>query len=124
MLIRNDNFVGIYSLQWETLGDKLYSAEIPHSVVSVTISPTQQYLLVGLARNGPCELIRPFPMAFIYKLIDKNRRYNLYKPSDIWCKTEELNVTENESLNCIRWAPQPGQGFIYATNTGQLSILY
>lgn len=27
------------------------------------------------------------------------------------------------SLNCIRWAPQPGQGMIYATNTGQLNIL-
>lgn len=27
------------------------------------------------------------------------------------------------SLNCIRWAPQPGQGMVYATNTGQLNIL-
>ena len=28
------------------------------------------------------------------------------------------------SLNCIRWAPQPGQGLVYATNTGLLNILY
>ena len=28
------------------------------------------------------------------------------------------------SLNCIRWAPQPGQGMVYATNTGQLNILH
>lgn len=27
------------------------------------------------------------------------------------------------SLNCIRWAPHPGQGMVYATNTGQLNIL-
>lgn len=28
------------------------------------------------------------------------------------------------SLNCIRWAPQAGQGMVYATNTGQLNILH
>lgn len=28
------------------------------------------------------------------------------------------------SLNCIRWVPQPGQGMVYATNTGLLNILY
>lgn len=27
------------------------------------------------------------------------------------------------NINCIRWAPQPGQGMIYATSTGQLNIL-
>lgn len=27
------------------------------------------------------------------------------------------------SLNCIRWAPNPGQGLVYGTNTGQLKIL-
>lgn len=41
---------------------------------------------------------------------------------------ELLQSTEDStsgyvSLNCIRWAPQPGQGMVYATNTGQLSIL-
>ena len=27
------------------------------------------------------------------------------------------------SLNCIRWIPVAGQGLVYATNTGKLSIL-
>lgn len=41
----------------------------------------------------------------------------------------ELQQTNREaagyvSLNCIRWAPQPGQGMVYATNTGQLNILH
>lgn len=27
------------------------------------------------------------------------------------------------SLNCLRWAPQPGQGLVYANNTGQLIIM-
>lgn len=27
------------------------------------------------------------------------------------------------SLNCLRWAPQPGQGLVYANNTGQLIVM-
>ena len=27
------------------------------------------------------------------------------------------------SLNCIRWAPGPGQGLVYGTNTGKLRVL-
>lgn len=30
----------------------------------------------------------------------------------------------NFTVNCIRWAPQPGQGIVYATNTGLLNILH
>lgn len=41
----------------------------------------------------------------------------------------ELTRTNRETtgyvtLNCIRWAPEPGQGMVYATNTGQLNILH
>lgn len=27
------------------------------------------------------------------------------------------------SLNCLRWAPQAGQGLVYANNTGQLIVM-
>lgn len=33
-------------------------------------------------------------------------------------------TTGNFTVNCIRWAPQPGQGIVYATNTGLLNILH
>ncbi|XP_076687187.1 uncharacterized protein LOC143378926 isoform X2 [Andrena cerasifolii] len=183
--------LGVYSLQWNTLGEKIYSTTIDQSVVSVSISPTQQHLLVGLARNIRVPR-KPSPMAVIYKLIDKempnenekssnenDATYHLYKTANIHPGTEELvnnrsnnnlcnltrhgthnnstsvqdlNVREIEndlsikdkkksmvlirellqnspesteyiSLNCIRWAPQPGQGLVYATSIGQLNIL-
>ncbi|XP_011267694.1 probable serine/threonine-protein kinase DDB_G0282963 isoform X3 [Camponotus floridanus] len=175
--------LGIYSLQWETLGERIYSTKINHQVVSVSISPTQQHVLVGLGRYYSS---RPFPMALIYKLKEKQpddekdvsstdsvesaydssdeilddnistngipRRNNNnvtasgYRPHiqdwRIRMRTEldikrgrksmvvirELLSSNREtvgqiSLNCIRWAPQPGQGMIYATSTGQLNIL-
>lgn len=37
---------------------------------------------------------------------------------------QNRETTGYVSLNCIRWAPQPGQGMVYATNTGLLNILH
>lgn len=150
------------------------------------MSPTQQHLLVGLARRVHIPA-RPFPMALIYKLKEKQpddeknvsstdstvesaydssdeilddnistnntprRNNNNVTPSGyrphvqdwrIRMRTE-LDIKRNResmvlirellqssretsgyiSLNCIRWAPQPGQGMIYATSSGQLNIL-
>ncbi|KAM0734884.1 Activating molecule in BECN1-regulated autophagy protein 1 [Formica fusca] len=178
--------LGIYSLQWETLGERIYSTKIDQTVVSVSMSPTQQHLLVGLARRVHIPA-RPFPMALIYKLKEKQpddeknvsstdstvesaydssdeilddnistnntprRNNNNVTPSGyrphvqdwrIRMRTE-LDIKRNResmvlirellqssretsgyiSLNCIRWAPQPGQGMIYATSSGQLNIL-
>lgn len=36
----------------------------------------------------------------------------------------ESGIAAHLSLNCIRWAPQPGQGIVLATNDGKLSILH
>lgn len=175
--------LGIYSLQWETLGERIYSTKIDQTVVSVSMSPTQQHLLVGLGRRVHIPA-RPFPMALIYKLMEKqpddektassmdSAVESAYDSSDeilddnistnniarrnnnnvtarhviqdwrIRMRTE-LDIKRNResmvlirellqssretsgyiSLNCIRWAPQPGQGMIYATSTGQLNIL-
>ncbi|XP_053979156.1 putative uncharacterized protein DDB_G0277255 isoform X1 [Hylaeus volcanicus] len=183
--------LGVYSLQWETLGEKIYSTKIDQSVVSVSISPTQQHLLVGLGRKIHVPA-KPFFMASIYKLVDtesqddkrtsldeNDAKYNLCKTTNFYNKTAEctnyinsstcnlrehnadndrlygqdwntcnmescLNINDKKknmvlirellqnnrettgyvSLNCIRWAPQPGQGLVYATNTGQLNILH
>ncbi|XP_072765111.1 uncharacterized protein [Anoplolepis gracilipes] len=178
--------LGIYSLQWETLGERIYSTKIDQTVVSVSMSPTQQHLLVGLGRRVHIPA-RPFPMALIYKLKEKQlddeknvsstdstvessydssdveilddnistntipRRNNnnvaslvsSYRPNWRVRMRTELDIKRNResmvlirellqssretsyinSLNCIRWAPQPGQGMIYATSTGQLNIL-
>ncbi|KAG7209033.1 hypothetical protein KM043_015197 [Ampulex compressa] len=187
-----DRTIGVYSLQWETLGERIYSTKTDQTVVSVSISPTQKHLLVGLARRIYVPG-RPSPMAMIYKLMDKEsetekkilseqnetRYYNLYNATDSYHRTDdfihnldnglnnlrrnsadsdrshaqdwrirnlraEIDSKDNKksmvlirellqsnrdatayvSLNCIRWAPQPGQGMVYATNRGQLNILH
>lgn len=40
---------GIYSLQWDTLGQLLYTTSFEQSIVSVSLSPTARHLVVGLA---------------------------------------------------------------------------
>ncbi|XP_008209664.1 serine-rich adhesin for platelets isoform X3 [Nasonia vitripennis] len=212
--------IGVYSLQWESLGQKVYSTQTDQTVISVSMSPTKQHLLVGLASRRIPLPTRPIPMALIYKLVDPetdpidsgninapqrpdyssrhaeyiciinnyindlrrlrtndeqqqngnqsqqqrngnqqqppqqngevpdrlsrltrvalaamNSRTPLYpdasdgKPNrkSMILLRELLQNRETPSymsLNCIRWAPQPGQGMVYATNTGLLNILY
>ncbi|XP_011503015.1 PREDICTED: uncharacterized protein LOC105366307 [Ceratosolen solmsi marchali] len=201
--------IGVYSLEWETLGEKVYSTQTDQTVISVSMSPTKQHLLVGLASRRIHIPARPTPMAFIYKLIEPEEKllstsnqdtdsvysqehseigrrdvdflcfFNNYfndlrrlmtnveqqienqqQPSQStnsnnhdWRAQSDgtaTRITKSSSstkqnrksmvllrellqnyetssyasLNCIRWAPQPGQGMVYATNTGLLNILY
>lgn len=193
---------GVYSLQWETLGEKIYSTQTDQSVVSVSMSPTKQHLLVGLASRRIHVPLRPIPMALIYKLVEPEKQLRAtadavepekyQEPADrrrsqVICflngylndlRRLSTNVEQQQngnqqqhgdnqqnggginqdsqdlrgadakpktkgksmvllrellqkretpsyvSLNCIRWVPQPGQGMIYATNTGMLNLLY
>ncbi|KZC07258.1 Activating molecule in BECN1-regulated autophagy protein 1 [Dufourea novaeangliae] len=150
-----ETILEVYSLQWETLGEKIYSAKIPEYAVSVSISPTQQYLLVGLTRNR--DLKKHIPMALIYQLIDKESQSEeqMSSETDAEFNSHESAADDMEdslsiknkrrfglgmvlirellhnekdikcpSINCIKWMPQPGQGMVYATNTGGLNILY
>ncbi|XP_012173193.1 activating molecule in BECN1-regulated autophagy protein 1B isoform X2 [Bombus terrestris] len=134
---------GVYSLQWETLGEEIYWAEVYNSVVSVSISPTQEHLLVGLARSA---IGKEYTMAIIYRLTHKQSENNKPRMQDLdfnnlakylhfmskrntmlWVRDILQNNQSNgghTSINCIRWAPQPGQGLIYATNTGRLAVLH
>ncbi|CAL7941923.1 unnamed protein product [Xylocopa violacea] len=117
-------FVGaarVYSLQWETLGEEICWTETMQSVVSVSISPTQEHLLVGLARNT---IQGKYIMANIYRLIHKqlqNDKPCIQGLSFRCALVRELlqnnQSTTEHSINCIRWAPQPGQGLVYATST-------
>ncbi|XP_057325160.1 uncharacterized protein LOC130667536 [Microplitis mediator] len=63
--------IGVYSLDWETLGKRLHSTKVDQTVISLSISPTHGHLLVGLASRRVHAPSRPFPMALIYKFIDR-----------------------------------------------------
>ncbi|XP_076300137.1 uncharacterized protein LOC143218678 [Lasioglossum baleicum] len=138
--------IAVYSLQWETLGKRICSTDIDcESAVSVAFSPTQQHLVVGVARN--CNSADANYMAHIYRLIDNKdqpekqtpyryfyplcrymehvtRVSNRYRMTSIRQILHSITEPNNSSLNCIRWLPQPGQGLVYATNTGELNIIY
>ncbi|KAJ8680468.1 hypothetical protein QAD02_016255 [Eretmocerus hayati] len=65
--------IGVYSLHWETLGEKVYSTQTDQQVISVSISPTKQHVLVGLASRRIHIPTRSVPMAFIYKLVEPEK---------------------------------------------------
>ncbi|XP_034185630.1 uncharacterized protein LOC117606808 isoform X4 [Osmia lignaria lignaria] len=150
--------IGIYSLQWETLGERMYSTERYKSSISVSISPTQQHLLVGSTKSigiyklvneesenqtevpldindinyrnlcdwKPYSILWPLPLRYL-NISDLNIKYLTKKGSMVLVREllqNDQEVDRYKAINCIGWAPQPGQGLVYATNTGQLNILY
>lgn len=144
-------------MQWETLGKRIYSTGGCKSLISVSISPTQQHLLVGgskawiyklvnvesenetevpLVKNDinysnlcdwkPYSILWPLPLGHL-NISDSNIKYLSKNNSMVFVRELlqiDRKVNRHKAINCIRWAPQPGQGLVYATNTGQLNILY
>ena len=110
-------FLGVYSLCWETLGQCLYTTSFEQNAVSVSLSPTNRHLMVGLAsRQSSISAYGRQSMAQILRMDDA---HTLAHVRDIEQGPEHSYM----SLNCIRWAPRAGQGLVYGTNTGQLRIL-
>ncbi|XP_050503756.1 uncharacterized protein LOC114330203 isoform X2 [Diabrotica virgifera virgifera] len=109
------NRLGVYSLKWNTLGQCLYTTSFEQNAVSVSLSPLSRHLVVGLAsRIVPSDR---WIMARVFKIQQKD------EPGDRLPAIRELEQNRDSRINCIRWLPTSGQGFIYATNTGQLVVL-
>lgn len=126
-----ENAAGMYSLQWETLGAEICRTDINEHVLSVSISPTQQYLMVGLANTRYAE---NYVMANIYQLVHSHAvmeeeegsnviRYNKKVMNLVQVLRGQEMWPKPTSLNCIKWSPTPGLGIVYATNQGRLAIL-
>lgn len=118
--------VGVYSLVWESLGQLLYTTSLDQPAVSVALSPTAAFLLVGLAtRRAMLVPSDQHAFAQIFKLegakpgrpIGARGRLNLHR------YIEAQNDHVSVGINCIRWAPVSGQGIVYGTNTGALVML-
>ncbi|XP_024085134.1 uncharacterized protein LOC106665611 isoform X2 [Cimex lectularius] len=125
--------LGIYSLNWNTLGQCLYKTSFDQSAVSVSLSPTTKHLIVGLASRRinflHCE---KQTIAQIYKLEkiesdSSSKEEPSGRTKGILTLVKDLEIsreiTDYFNLNCIRWAPTAGEGFVYATNAGKLRIL-
>ncbi|XP_022834573.1 uncharacterized protein LOC111362232 isoform X1 [Spodoptera litura] len=122
--LRNTNhWLGVYSLEWARLGQCLHTAVLEQSAVSVALSPTARHLAVGLGsrRFTTAPNARSNVIALLYKLdpLESSSRTGLSPIKEL-----EQNWEHGfTSLNCLRWAPQPGQGLVYANNTGQLIVM-
>lgn len=116
------NRLGIYSLEWQSLGQILYITTFDQNAVSVSLSPLSRHLVVGLAsRRVSIMPTEQWTLARIF-LLDGRRmafgRLSLMKEIE---QSRDTNFVM--SVNCIRWLPTSGQGLVFATNTGQLRIL-
>lgn len=92
--------------------------------MSVALSPTAAYLLVGLATR------RSILMPTDQHAIAQAFRLEGAKPGRPIGARGRLNLhrhieAQNAPLgiNCIRWAPVSGHGMVYGTNTGALVML-
>lgn len=105
----------------------LFSTPLEQSPVSVSLSPSSRFLLVGLAtKRFLTARGESSPAAQVFRLpwekgAGKDRETaTILEPSRFIYQTSETGYV---SINCIRWAPVSGQGMVYGTNTGNLGIL-
>nr|CAD7196102.1 unnamed protein product [Timema douglasi] len=118
--------LGVYSLEWSSLGQCLYMTSFEQNAVSVSLSPTNRHLLVGLAtrRMVPSDhtiIAQIFYLDGAHPIPNKEVgiKGRLRHARNI----EQCRNHSSLSVNCIRWLPTPGQGFVYGTNSGFLRIL-
>ena len=121
-------------------------------VVSVSISPTCRHLLLGLASSRALSVASrdhalPTLWAQVYQIpikvfqaqrtgatsstngsdsADQSRLEKKGIPQGMLLHVRDLTQTTDvglTSLNCIRWIPTAGQGFVLGTNKGHLKVI-
>lgn len=115
--------IGVYSLSPGNRGHCYASLSVDCPAVSVSLSPTSRHILVGLTLSPrPSRISDPCLMAQIFSL--KMPKTGSNENGEIIHRRDIPHAeAPNTHLNCIRWIPVPGQGIVYATNTGLLKIL-
>ena len=110
-------------------------------VVSVSISPTCRHLLLGLASSRALSVasrdpVAPSLWAQVYKIPDKvlqglnksaGHRLDAKSDPQNMLRIRDLNQMTDvgiTSLNCIRWIPIAGLGFVLGTNKGHLKVIH
>ena len=101
------------------------SFSLESSAVSVSLSPTSRYLLVGLAIRTGRLILSPTERTLMGQIFRIQLPHERNSERGRLVHRKDLHQTEpgQTSLNCIRWIPVAGQGIVYATNTGLLKIL-
>lgn len=118
--------VGVYGLKPNYNRGRCYATySLESSAVSVSLSPTSRYLLVGLAVRTGRLTLSPTERTLMGQIFRIQLPHERNGERGRLVHRKDLHQTEQgqTSLNCIRWIPVAGQGIVYATNTGLLKIL-
>ncbi|XP_072172067.1 activating molecule in BECN1-regulated autophagy protein 1A-like [Diadema setosum] len=114
--------LAVCSLEKHNLGDVLFTKSFGPNAVTVNLSPTGNYILVGLAARRLHWQMFHGLMAEVYQLQkpeageDSMTFINrIIHPLD---HQQRLVV----SVNIASWIPRPGAGLVYGTNRGDLCL--
>ncbi|XP_064628736.1 activating molecule in BECN1-regulated autophagy protein 1-like [Lineus longissimus] len=120
----DDTILAVYSLEPDTLGQCWYTKGFGPNAISVSISPLNQYVLVGLAaRRLAWVFSQSQQVAQVYSLCNKEEgELSMKHVTDIMHPCDSETRTHHISVNSAKWLPGPGEGIMYGTNRGDLHI--
>ncbi|XP_070563739.1 activating molecule in BECN1-regulated autophagy protein 1A-like isoform X2 [Ptychodera flava] len=119
----DDGIMAVYSLQTYNFGDCLFTKSFGPNAISVSISPANNYVMVGLAsRRLHWHVTSKQMVAQIFRLREAyagedscQHIQNVMHPCDVERRT-------HISVNSAKWLPFPGGGVVYGTNRGDLHV--
>lgn len=118
-----DITLSVFSLMPENFGECLFAKSFGPNAISVSLSPCNNYVLVGLATKRFTWMFTPKQMvAQVYRLkIPRSDEDSMEHICDIThpCDTD---FRAPISMNSARWLLGPGEGLAYGTNRGDLNI--
>ncbi len=121
------HLTGVFSLEWKTLGHILCAISLNQIAVSLSFSPTGQYLAVGYSFTYSENL----KMADV---IAVQREINTWRDARKFSKnaavaTSLIDISSSQrtsvltTVNCIKWIPVPGQGLVFGNSIGELKFV-
>lgn len=121
------DWLGVFSLEWKTLGQILCSVALNQIAVSLSFSPTDQYLAVGFSFIY-WEDLKMADIISVDQEINNWRNFSvLSRRSPIATSLIDITFIHRTefiiTVNCIRWSPIPGQGLIFGNSFGEIKFV-
>ncbi|KAJ8024005.1 Activating molecule in BECN1-regulated autophagy protein 1 [Holothuria leucospilota] len=118
-----DQFVvAAYSLEKETFGQIMYSMKLGADAITLSISPSSNYLLVGVASGRYHYPATQTPLAMICKFSEPTGEEGSIRVIQTVTHPSEGTERPSACLNIAKWIPTVGAGFVYGTDKGDLRI--
>lgn len=119
-----DMMLGVFSLLPETWCQCQYMKRFGPNAISVSLSPGNQYVLVGLAAKRLVPSFSPWQMvAQAFRLCkEQGGDESMRHVHDVMHPCSHEATRGYVSVNCALWLPHSGQGLAYGTNHGDLHL--